>query len=63
MAEHRTRIAPDVDVFALSPAERRRVSPTEDYTLSRTRVENRLPEIDLFAGLRAQWSAAEEVAV
>jgi hypothetical protein len=52
MAEHRTQIPADADVLALTPEERRRVSPTDDFTLVHSRVERHLPEDDLFAGLR-----------
>lgn len=52
MREHRTQIPPDAPAFALSPEERRRVSPTDDFTLRESRIETRFPEDDLFAGLR-----------
>lgn len=52
MAEHRTQIRADADVLALTPEERRRISPTDDFTLVHSLVETRLPEDDLFAGLR-----------
>jgi N-acetyl-1-D-myo-inositol-2-amino-2-deoxy-alpha-D-glucopyranoside deacetylase len=52
LAEHRTQIARGGDLFALSPAERRRIAPTEGFSLQLTRVRSPLPEVDLFAGLR-----------
>jgi N-acetyl-1-D-myo-inositol-2-amino-2-deoxy-alpha-D-glucopyranoside deacetylase len=52
MAEHRTQIAPNSARFALTAEERQRVSPTENFTLRASRVEARLPEDDLFSGLR-----------
>jgi mycothiol S-conjugate amidase len=52
MREHRTQIPPDGLMFALSPEERRRVSPMDDFTLVESRVETSIPEDDLFAGLR-----------
>jgi LmbE family N-acetylglucosaminyl deacetylase len=52
MGEHRTQIAPNSARFALTPEERQRVSPTENFTLRASRVEVRLPEDDLFSGLR-----------
>ncbi len=51
MTEYRTQIAPGADVFALSPDERRRVTPTEDFTLRLHRLDVELPEDDLFAGV------------
>ncbi|MGZ3586906.1 MAG: PIG-L deacetylase family protein [Candidatus Limnocylindrales bacterium] len=60
MAAHRTQIAPDADLFALSPAERRRVTPTEDFTLRDARLPVQLPENDLFAGLREGAAPAHE---
>ena len=50
---HRSQIRPDSDRFALTAEERSRVSPTEDFTLSASRVTTTRPEDDLFAGLRA----------
>ena len=52
MAEHQTQISTSADLFALTAEERRRVSPTDDFTLVQSRVETHLPEEDLFAGLR-----------
>ena len=57
LREHRTQISPDSPLFALSPAERRRVDPTEDFTLIESRVPVHVPEDDLFAGLRADGQA------
>jgi mycothiol S-conjugate amidase len=52
LLEHVSQIAPDSRILALTPAERRVVSPTEDFTLRGSRVDARIPEDDLFAGLR-----------
>jgi mycothiol S-conjugate amidase len=52
LAEHRTQIDPSGSVFALTPRERQRVTPTEDFTLRATSVTKDLQEDDLFAGLR-----------
>ncbi len=52
MTEHQTQIAPDSTRFALSAEERRRVAPTENFTLRASRVAVAVPEDDLFAGLR-----------
>jgi mycothiol S-conjugate amidase len=49
---HMTQIKPDSDRFALTAEERSRVCPTEDFTLSASRVPTTCPEDDLFAGLR-----------
>lgn len=61
MAEHKTQIAPNGGLFALTPEERRRVSPTDDFTLLESRVETLLPEDDLFSGLRV--AGAPEVRI
>jgi LmbE family N-acetylglucosaminyl deacetylase len=50
--EHRTQIGPDSDRLTLTPEERRRVAPTEDFTLRASRIPTAVPEDDLFAGLR-----------
>ncbi len=52
MTEHHTQIAPDSTRLALSAEERRRVSPTENFTLRASRVTVAIPEDDLFTGLR-----------
>jgi mycothiol S-conjugate amidase len=52
VAAHVTQIRPNSRILALTPAERRLVSPTEDFTLRASRVATSLPETDLFAGLR-----------
>jgi mycothiol S-conjugate amidase len=52
VAAHITQIRPDSRILALTPAERRLISPTEDFTLRASRVATALPEVDLFAGLR-----------
>jgi mycothiol conjugate amidase Mca len=52
MREHVTQLAPDFPFLALTPDDWRRVQPTEDYTLRVSTVGVRIPEDDLFAGLR-----------
>src|SRR5207302_3079152 len=52
MAEHRSQIHPHSHRFALTPEERKRINPTENFSLRQSRVEIQLPEDDLFAGLR-----------
>ncbi|HEY6057794.1 MAG TPA: PIG-L family deacetylase [Candidatus Limnocylindrales bacterium] len=52
MAEHRTQMTPGSERFVLTADERKRVTPTEDFTLRSSRVEAVIPEDDLFAGLR-----------
>jgi len=52
MREHVTQITADGPFLVLTPDEVRRFMPTEDYTLRVSRVGVRLPEDDLFAGLR-----------
>jgi mycothiol S-conjugate amidase len=49
---HATQIDPDTGFMAHPRDIERRVWPTEDYHLARTLVRSRLPETDLFAGLR-----------
>ncbi|MFI5261182.1 MAG: PIG-L deacetylase family protein [Candidatus Limnocylindrales bacterium] len=62
LREHRTQISPGSALFALSPEERRRVDPTEDFTLVESRVPVNMPEDDLFAGLRAVDQARDGTA-
>jgi mycothiol conjugate amidase Mca len=52
LREHVTQLAADSWFLALSLEDRERFQPTEDFTLSVARVGVRLPEDDLFAGLR-----------
>ena len=52
MAEHVTQLAPTWAFLALTPDDWRELMPTEDFTLRVSRVGVRLPEDDLFAGLR-----------
>jgi len=49
---HATQIDPEGSWFAIPTAEQQRVWPTEDYELAASRIEAKLPESDLFAGLR-----------
>jgi mycothiol conjugate amidase Mca len=58
MREHVTQFAPDSWFFALTAEERVRFQPTEDFTLVVSRVGVRLPESDLFAGLREEAALA-----
>jgi mycothiol conjugate amidase Mca len=52
MKEHVTQLAPTWAWLALTPDDWRELMPTEDFTLRVSRVPLRLPEDDLFAGLR-----------
>jgi N-acetyl-1-D-myo-inositol-2-amino-2-deoxy-alpha-D-glucopyranoside deacetylase len=52
MAEHVTQLAPTFTFLALTPDDWRELMPTEDFTLRVARVPVRLPEDDLFVGLR-----------
>ena len=49
---HRTQIDPEGMWFAVPLDMQRRVWPTEDFELARSRVSTTLPEDDLFAGVR-----------
>jgi mycothiol S-conjugate amidase len=49
---HATQIDPDGRWFAVPLEMQQRVWPTEDFQLARSLVDTRLPEDDLFAGLR-----------
>lgn len=53
---HRTQIDPEGQWFAVPLDMQKRVWPTEDFELARSRVETTLPEDDLFAGLREDAS-------
>jgi mycothiol conjugate amidase Mca len=48
---HVTQIRPTDFFLALTPDEWREFAPTEDFTLSESKVGVRIPEDDLFAGL------------
>jgi len=52
MREHVTQLSPRFFFLALTAADWRELLPTEDFTLRVARVGVRLPEDDLFAGLR-----------
>jgi N-acetyl-1-D-myo-inositol-2-amino-2-deoxy-alpha-D-glucopyranoside deacetylase len=54
MAEHVTQLSPRMTFLALTAEDWRELMPTEDFTLRVSRVSVRLPEDDLFAGLRDQ---------
>ncbi len=55
---HATQVDPNGWFFKIPLALQREVWPTEDFELVRSLVESRLPENDLFAGLRERVSAA-----
>ena len=52
LREHVTQMPPDNPFVALSPEDWRAVAPGESFTLRESRVGVRIPEDDLFAGLR-----------
>lgn len=52
LREHVTQLSPRMIFLALTPDDWRELLPTEDFTLRVSRVGVRLPENDLFAGLR-----------
>jgi len=52
MAEHVTQLSPKMAFMALTADDWRELMPTEEFTLRVSRVGVRLPEDDLFAGLR-----------
>jgi mycothiol conjugate amidase Mca len=52
LEEHVTQIAPDSWFLALTVEDYRQFQPTEDFTLRVSTVGVRIPEDDLFAGLR-----------
>jgi mycothiol S-conjugate amidase len=49
---HATQVDPDGFWFAVPREIQQKAWPTEDYELVESRIETRLPEDDLFAGLR-----------
>jgi mycothiol S-conjugate amidase len=49
---HATQVDPDGFWFAVPRELQQKAWPTEDYELVESRIESRLPEDDLFAGLR-----------
>jgi mycothiol S-conjugate amidase len=51
---HATQIDPNAGFMRHDRDVERQVWPTEDYHLARSHIEVTLPEIDLFAGLRAE---------
>jgi mycothiol conjugate amidase Mca len=54
LREHVTQLSADSFFLAVTPDEWRRFQPTEDFTLSVSRVGVRIPESDLFAGLEPE---------
>jgi LmbE family N-acetylglucosaminyl deacetylase len=52
LGEHVTQLARDGFFLALTADDWRELMPTEDFTLKVSRIGVRLPEDDLFAGLR-----------
>ena len=52
MAEHITQLSPKMTFLALTADDWRELMPTEQFTLRVSRVGVRLPEDDLFAGVR-----------
>jgi N-acetyl-1-D-myo-inositol-2-amino-2-deoxy-alpha-D-glucopyranoside deacetylase len=52
MREHVTQLSPSFLFLALTPDDWRQYLPTEDFTLRVSRIGVRIPEDDLFAGLR-----------
>jgi mycothiol S-conjugate amidase len=52
MEEHVTQLSPKMSFLALSVDDWRELMPNEEFTLRVSRVGVRLPEDDLFAGLR-----------
>lgn len=51
---HATQIDPQGPFFFAGPELERKVWPTEEFELARSRVETQLPETDLFAGIAQQ---------
>ena len=51
LRSHRTQIDPNGRFFAVPTELQRKLWPTEEYELARTRVRTSLPENDLFAGI------------
>ena len=52
LKEHVTQLSPRMTFLALSADDWRELLPNEDFTLRESRVAVRIPEDDLFAGLR-----------
>ncbi|MBI3749028.1 MAG: PIG-L family deacetylase [Chloroflexi bacterium] len=52
LREFRSQMAPDNVLFAFTPGQRARITPTEDFSLRSARLSPQAPEDDLFAGLR-----------
>jgi N-acetyl-1-D-myo-inositol-2-amino-2-deoxy-alpha-D-glucopyranoside deacetylase len=52
MAEHITQLSPKMTFLALTAEDWRELMPTEEFTLRVSRTGVRIPEDDLFAGLR-----------
>ena len=52
LREHVSQLAPTMTFLALTPSDWRELLPTEDFTLRVSRIGVRIPEDDLFAGLR-----------
>lgn len=52
MVEHVTQLSPKMTFLALTVDDWRELMPTEDFTLRASRIGVRIPEDDLFAGLR-----------
>lgn len=48
---HATQVDPDGPFFITTPEMERKVWPTEEFELAKSRVETQIPETDLFAGL------------
>ena len=51
LLEFRSQLAPSDELLALSPDDRRRIMPTENFSRRASRVPATDPETDLFAGL------------
>lgn len=54
---HATQIDPDGPFFSVNVELQRKVWPTEEFELAKTRVETSFPEDDLFAGLSSTETA------
>jgi mycothiol S-conjugate amidase len=57
LVAHATQVDPDGDWFAVPLEVQREAWPTEDFQLARSLVDSRLPEEDLFAGVRERVRA------
>jgi mycothiol S-conjugate amidase len=51
---HATQIDPNGSFFAVPVDVQRKLWPTEEYELARTRVKTSIPETDLFAGIEPE---------